>query len=275
MSMRKKRLDEILLEQEAVKAKKEAFIIVTEGRVFIDGQKAISPAQLVGEGAKIEVKNADAYVGRGAYKLEAALEKFAIDPAGKICVDIGAATGGFTEVLLRRGAAKVYAIDTARGKLALKIRQDSRAVVMEQTDARDLKSLPEHADPVRSKSPEATADAPMARLTSNGADIAVIDVSLISLRDILGSARPHTTGGVGVKRLLNPDGIVIALFKPQYETRDQAILHHGVIRDPVNREKLLTDFMEWLGQNGWEIKNKMESPIRGDKGNAEYLFYLK
>lgn len=249
-SMKRERLDAILLKNGFVQDKKGAFIAVTEGRVFIDGQKAISPAQLVGEGAKVEVKSADGYVGRGAYKLEAALEKFAIDPAGKICVDIGAATGGFTEVLLRRGAAKVYAIDTARGKLALKIRQDSRAVVMEQTDVRDLKSLPDHAD------------------------IAVIDVSLISLRDILASARPHATGGVGVNRLLKPDGVVVALFKPQYETRDLSILHHGVIRDPADREKLVEDFAAWAARNNWGIKNKMESPIRGDKGNGEYLLQL-
>lgn len=256
-----------LLRNSVAVDKKQAFIIVTEGRVFVDGQKAISPAQLIGEGAKVEVKNADGYVGRGAYKLEAALAAFGIDAAGKISVDIGAATGGFTEVLLRRGAAKVYAIDTAYGKLALKIRQDPRVVVMEQTDVRHLEALPEPADPVRSKSRHhvGTVDAPVAHRTSNGVNIAVIDVSLISLRDILGSAR----------RLLAPDGLVVALFKPQYETRDPSILHHGVIRDPAEREKLAEDFAEWAARSGWEIKAKIESPIRGDKGNGEYLIYLQ
>ncbi len=238
--MKKRRLDEILQERGATQDKQEAFVIVTEGRVFLDGQKAISPAQLVGEHAKVEVKNADGYVGRGAYKLEAALAQFGIDATGKICADIGAATGGFTEVLLRRGAEKVYAIDTARGKLALKIRQDPRVIVMEQTDVRDLKALPEQVD------------------------IAVIDVSLISLRDILGA----------IRRLLAPDGVVAALFKPQYETRDARILHHGVIRDPSEREKLAEDFAAWAARNGWEIQAKIESPIRGDKGNGEYLFYI-
>ncbi|MFY9462945.1 MAG: TlyA family RNA methyltransferase, partial [Candidatus Sungiibacteriota bacterium] len=222
--MKKRRLDEILQERGVIKNKQEAFVIVTEGRVFVNGQKAISPAQFVGVDAKVEVKNADGYVGRGAYKLEAALAEFGINAAGKICADIGAATGGFTEVLLRRGAEKVYAIDTARGKLALKIRQDSRVVVMEQTDVRHLNALP---DPI---------------------DIAVIDVSLISLRDILGS----------VRRLLAPSGAVAALFKPQYETRDAKILHHGVIRDPLEREKLAADFQEWAAKNNWEIKGKIE-----------------
>lgn len=239
--MRRHRLDEILLERGAAGDKKQAFVIVTEGRVFIDGQKAISPAQLVGEDADIEVKNADGYVGRGAYKLEAALAAFGVDAAGKICADIGAATGGFTEVLLRRGAAKVYAIDTAHGKLALKIRQDPRVVVMEQTDVRHLKSLPEQID------------------------IAVIDVSLISLRDIVAS----------VRRLLAPQGAVVALFKPQYETRDPAILRHGVIRDSAEREKLATDFAAYAAKSDWKIKGKIESPIRGSKGNGEYLFYLQ
>lgn len=238
--MKRRRLDEILLDRGAVQDKKQAFIIVTEGRVFIDGQKAISPAQLIGEGADVKVKDAFDFVGRGAYKLEAALAAFGIDATGKICADIGAATGGFTEVLLRRGAAYVYAIDTARGKLALKIRQDPRVVVLEQTDVRHRDALPE---PI---------------------DIAVIDVSLISLRGILPS----------VRRLLAPEGIVVALFKPQYETRDPSILHHGVIHDPAEREKLVVDFSGWATQNNWQIKNKIESPIRGDKGNGEYLFYL-
>ena len=280
---KRRRLDEILLAQSAIKDKKEAFIIVTEGRVFTGGQKAISPAQMIGEDTNIEMKNADGYVGRGAYKLEGALAAFAIDTAGKICADIGAATGGFTEVLLRRGAAKVYAIDTARGKLALKIRQDPRVVVMERTDVRHLASLPDVADPVGNKYWHASETGKPQKIhtdklefvsmtgvgvpqwSSHQADIAVIDVSLISLRDILGS----------VRRLLKSDGIVIALFKPQYETRDPSILHHGVIRDPAAREKFAEDFAAWAACHGWEIKGRMESPIRGDKGNVEYLFYLK
>lgn len=238
--MKRERLDTILSKKGFTQNKKSAFVIVTEGRVFIDGQKAISPAQLIGESADVKVKDADGFVGRGAYKLEAALAAFEIDAAGKICADIGAATGGFTEVMLRHGAAKVYAIDTARGKLALKIRQDPRVIVMEQTDVRHMDALPE---PI---------------------DIVVIDVSLVSLRDILPS----------VRRQQAPEGAVVALFKPQYETRNPSILHHGVIRDPAEREKLAADFAAWAAKSGWQIKNKIESPIRGDKGNAEYLFYL-
>ena len=239
--MRRRRLDAILVSKELAADKKDAFILVTEGRVRVNGQKAVSPAQIAAEDAEIELRDADEYVGRGAEKLKAAMDLFGVSAYGKICADIGAATGGFTEVLLRRGAAKVYAIDTARGKLALKIREDPHVVVMEETDVRDLTALPD------------------------AADIAVIDVSLIRLRDILPYAR----------RLLAPRGAVVALFKPQYETRDPSVLRHGIIRDPENRKKLLADFRAWLNSHNWRIMGEMESPIRGSKGNTEYLFYLK
>lgn len=236
-----KRLDECLIEQEIVISNEEAFVMVTEGRVFVNGQKAVSPAQIVSADAHVEVREGAKYVGRGALKLKSALEKFGIGVQGKICADIGAATGGFTQVLLEAGAKRVYAIDTARGKLALQLRDDPAVVVMEKTDVRDVKELPELLN------------------------YATIDVSLVSLRDIL----PH------VSRFLLPEGEVIALFKPQYETRDPKALVRGVIKDRRIREKLLRDFMEWAGENGWEIKEWMESPIRGSEGNGEYLFYLK
>ncbi len=241
MNSKKQRLDTILLQKGIAADKGEAFVMITEGRVRVEGQKAVSPAQVVPPDANIEVCGAgERYVGRGAEKLEGAMERFGISAEGKICADIGAATGGFTEVLLRRGAVKVYAIDTARGKLAFKIREDVRVVVMENTDVRDLAALPDTVA------------------------LAVIDVSLISLRNIL----PH------VGRLLAPDGAVVALFKPQYETRDSSLLHHGIIRDSAGREKLLADFRAWLEAHGWKSADWMESPITGSKGNVEYLFYL-
>lgn len=239
--MKKKRLDDILIEKKLVVDKKDAFVKVTEGAVFVDGQKAVSPAQLFLPEAKIKVREARKYVGRGAYKLEAALNNFLIDVQDKICADIGAATGGFTEILLLNGAKKVYAIDTARGKLALKIRENPRVVVLEDKDIRHLAGLPDKID------------------------IATMDVSLISLRNIL----PY------VKKLLAENGEAITLFKPQYETRDPSILHHGVIKDDTSREELLQDFLTWLPENGWKTKKYIESPIRGDKGNKEYLLHLK
>lgn len=239
--MKRYRLDEILIKNGLAGNKKEAFLIITEGRVLVNGQKAISPAQLVATDAKIEVREGPRYVGRGAYKLEAAIREFSIDVKDKICADIGSATGGFTEVLLKHGARRVYAIDTARGKLVPKLREDSRVVVMEGTDIRNLEKLPE------------------------AANLVTIDVSLISLRNILPA----------VRRFLKSDGEVIALFKPQYETRDAKILRHGVVTDTVAREKLLNDFMDWAKNSGWEILGRIESPIRGGEGNVEYLLWLR
>ncbi len=220
--------------------KKSAFIVVTEGRVLVGGQKAISPAQMVAGEDRVVVHDGNGYVGRGALKLDAALEQFKIDVSGKVCADIGAATGGFTEVLLRRGAAKVYAIDTCHGKLVPKIREDSRVVVMERVDVRNLKSLPE------------------------AVDLVTIDVSLIPLENILPA----------VGRLMISEGFVVALLKPQYETRDPAALRHGIIRDNAARESIVKSFLAWAKENGWKVVNQMESPIRGGKGNVEYLLEL-
>lgn len=235
------RLDEILIASGFAADKKTAFIIVTEGRVFVDGQKTISPAQMVRRDAKVEVRQAPRYVGRGGEKLEAAIEKFGIDARGKVCADIGAATGGFTDVLLQHGAKKVYAIDTARGKLALKLRQDRRVAVMEGIDVRDIDRLVEPAE------------------------LITIDVSLIPLEKIL----PHAA------RLMASDGAVAALLKPQYETRDPAVLHHGVVRDQREREKIRDRFIAWARAHGWVVEDWMESPIKGSEGNTEYLLLLR
>lgn len=238
--MNKKRLDQILQERGVVKNKQEAFVLVTEGKVYVGGQKAISPAQLVSLGRNVEVRDENSYVGRGAYKLEAALQKFAIDVRGKTIADIGSATGGFVEVLLRRGAKKVYAIDTAWGKLALKLRRDPRVVVMEKTDVRALPKLP------------------------NYADIVTIDVSLIPFEEIL----PHT------RRFLKKGGEVVALFKPQYQTRDPSLLKKGIVKDERSRENLLAEFRIWAREHNWDIMGEICSPIRGTKGNSEYLLWL-
>ena len=181
-------------------------------------------------------------MGRGAYKLEEALDVFGVSPEGLICVDIGAATGGFTEILLLNGASKVYAIDTAFGKLDLKLREDPRVVVMEQTDIRKVEKLPEQID------------------------LVVADVSLLPLEWIL----PHA------HRLLEKDGEMVALMKPQYQTRDSSILHHGVVKDDAAREALLSDITVFATESGWEVLGSMTSPIRGGQGgNTEYLIHLK
>lgn len=259
--MKKKRLDEKLIKDGVVKNKQEAFVVVTEGRVFIDGQKAISPAQFVTAETRIEVKRGREFVGRGAFKLQAALEHFGIDVKGKICADIGTSTGGFTQVLLKYGARKVYAIDTAKGKLDLTLREDPRVVVMEETDVRDLAILPDRID------------------------LVTIDVSLISLRDIVSHAGrflSHVNSARSDKPSRNTNaptrmattGEIIALFKPQYETQDPSLLHHGVLQDSVVRERLLGEFLAWAEKNHWNVIDQIESPIRGSEGNVEYLIHL-
>jgi len=233
------RLDQYLEDRGLVRGVAEAFIVVTEGRVFVNGQKAVSPSQRVGSEDVIEMRGGREFVGRGAYKLEGALLSFAIDVAGSVCADIGAATGGFTEVLLKRGARKVYAIDTARGKLDPKIRNEPRVIVMEGTNALSLASL---SEPV---------------------DLISIDVSLTSLRVIL----------PGLRSWLAEKGNVVALLKPQYEAGSKD-LRHGIVCDDQTRARIVADFRAWLGRNGWMERGMIESPIRGGEGNVEYLFHL-
>lgn len=239
--MKKERLDSILIQKGLVKDSREAFIVVTEGRVFVGGQKAISPAQPVSSGARVEVRPTREYVGRGALKLEAALHGFLISARDKICMDVGAATGGFTQVLLKEGAEKIYAIDTAHGKFDASLRNDPRVIVMEATDIRDVKGLPEEPQ------------------------LVTIDVSLISLQQILPT----------VRRLSQRRASIVALFKPQYEARDKNMLKHGIIKDDQSREALICEFEEWLHAERFTILSRIESPILGSKGNKEYLFHLK
>ena len=239
--MLKQRIDETLFRAGAAADVRDAFVVVTEGRVFVNGQKAVSPGQLVGDADAIEVRALREFVGRGAYKLEAALKEFRIEVSDAVCADVGAATGGFTEVLLKAGAKKVYAIDAGRGKLDLKLRQDHRVIVREETNV--LTMLP----------------------PAEAIDIVTIDVSFTSLRLVL----PKITAWLSEK------GLAIALFKPQYEIKDKSKLRHGIVKDADAREEAVRDFRAWFRENGWRELGFMESPIRGGEGNMEHLFYLK
>jgi 23S rRNA (cytidine1920-2'-O)/16S rRNA (cytidine1409-2'-O)-methyltransferase len=286
----KKRLDDLLIDRRLAGSKEESFVMVTEGRVFVQGQKAVSGSQIVDVDASLEVRSPARFVGRGAYKLESALDQFGIEVDGKACMDIGAATGGFTQVVLDRGARRVYAIDTARGKLATKLRYDPRVVVMEGMDVRDVDvscggfqrdGLEKGASKNSSVSPATASgqeflvaafsrsasgvDQPSLYHLPERVNLVTIDVSLIGLRNIL----PHAG------RFLIDNGEVVALFKPQYETRDQTRLRRGVVKDERYRRELLKNFLGWAEGEGWEVKGTMESPIKGMKGNVEYLLYLK
>lgn len=236
------RLDKYLVDKKLAESRTQAQAFIEEGRVTVNGQKALKPASQVGEGASVRVDAPERqWVSRGAYKLIKALDYFQISPDGKVCVDIGASTGGFTDVLLSRGAAKVYAVDVGYGQLAWKLREDPRVVVMERTNARYL-----------------TAE----MLNGEKADIIVSDASFISLKLLLGA----------MARLLKSDGVMAVLVKPQFEVGKERA-GKGVINDPALHLEVLRGVAAYAEDNaGLTLINATFSPIRGPEGNIEFLF---
>jgi 23S rRNA (cytidine1920-2'-O)/16S rRNA (cytidine1409-2'-O)-methyltransferase len=249
----RERLDVLLAQRGLASTRERARAYVMAGVVLVDGREALKPGALTRADAVIEIVAQPAetrYVSRGGLKLERALEAFHLDPAGRVCLDVGASTGGFTDVLLRAGARKVYAVDVGYGQLAWSLRTDPRVVTMERINIRTLTALPE---PV---------------------EAAVIDVSFISLRLVLPP----------VAALLAPDGWVVALVKPQFEAgRAEANRSGGVISDPEVHLRVLRDLLAWLGE--WPARapgtpllvphGLVGSPIAGREGNHEYLLELR
>jgi 23S rRNA (cytidine1920-2'-O)/16S rRNA (cytidine1409-2'-O)-methyltransferase len=240
MAVPKQRLDLLLVARGLFESREKAQRAIMAGEVMIGDRISDKPGTQVPDDAALSVRSADRYVGRGAYKLEGALGAFAVDPAGKVCLDIGASTGGFTDCLLQHGAAKVYAIDVGHSQLAWRIRTDPRVVVREHLNARYLTPA-EISEPI---------------------DICVIDVSFISLTLILPPA----------VELLSPDAVLIALIKPQFELRKEDVGKGGVVRDPDLHgravEKVKT-FVEGVLCRRWV--GVIESPILGGEGNKEFL----
>jgi 23S rRNA (cytidine1920-2'-O)/16S rRNA (cytidine1409-2'-O)-methyltransferase len=189
----------------------------------------------------IDLEHAKAYVSRGGDKLAGALDAFGIDPSGRVCLDVGASTGGFTDLLLQRGAAGVIAVDVGYGQLAWSLRQDPRVTVLERVNIRHLDRLP----------------AP--------ADLAVIDVSFISLRLVL----PR------VRELLSPPGDVVALVKPQFEVGKGAVGKGGVVRDPAQHGQVLGELRQFAQESGYDIAAEIPSPMLGAKGNREFFLHLR
>ncbi len=237
------RLDQLLLLQGLAPTLQQAQALIAAGQVLVNDQPADKIGSLFAEGSQIRLKGKVCpYVSRGGVKLAAGLDHFQIDPAGLICADIGASTGGFTDCLLQRGAAKVYAIDVGYGQLAWKLRQDPRVVVMERTNARNLKpgDLDAHLD------------------------LAVIDASFISLKTLL---PPLPIFFSGIIR-------VLALIKPQFEVGKGQIGTGGVVRDNDLHEKVIEEIQEFAGTLGLVPVGVSPSPILGPKGNREFLIYL-
>lgn len=242
MKEERERLDLLLVKRGLAPSRTKAQALILAGQVRVAGALVDKPAALVPVTAEIEILSLPRYVSRGGEKLEAALSAFNIDPTGKICLDIGASTGGFTDCLLQHGAAKVYAVDVGRGQLHWKLRQDPRVVVKEGLNARYL------------------------RFSDIGetVDLVTIDVSFISLRLIL----PRLCG------LVKPDGAVIPLVKPQFEAGREKV-KTGVVRDPAIHREVLTNLVEFVEKNlGWSVVDAVPSPLLGPKGNREFFLHI-
>jgi len=239
--MPRTRIDNLLLERGLVESRAKAQSLIMAGQVRADGQVVLKSSTLVEPGVRLELKEKPRFVSRGGEKLEAAFEKFGIDVAGTVCADVGASTGGFTDCLLQRGAARVYAIDVGKGVLHWKLRKDARVVVMEQTNARYVDSLPEKID------------------------LAVVDASFISLKILLPVIMYWMKAG----------GRIICLVKPQFEAgRKEAARGAGVIRKPEIHRQVLSEIIEFADRCGLGVQYLMRSPIKGPKGNFEFLLEL-
>ncbi len=241
MDQDKERLDQALVTRGLVISRARARDLVQRGEVRVDGIVATKPARRVGLGHHIEVTpGAGDYVSRGAIKLRAALDHFGLDAQGRIGLDVGASTGGFTEVLLARGVVKVFAVDNGIGQLHASLQTDPRVVSLEETDARNL---------TRTEIPE-----PVGAL--------VADVSFISLTKVLPSPM----------RLAAPGCWLVGLIKPQFEAERTWIPKDGVITDPDIHADTVRLVMEWMrGCVGWRVLGTLESPIKGGDGNTEFL----
>ncbi len=237
----KTRADQLLVDRGLAESRARAQALVMAGVVFSGERRIDKPGLGLAADAPLEVRGRDhPWVSRGGLKLAHALDHFAIDPAGSVCLDVGASTGGFTDVLLARGAARVYAVDVGRGQLAWSLRQDARVVVLEGTNARYLG---------RAEVPEPVS-------------LVVCDASFIGLRTVLPAPLA----------LASPGARLIALIKPQFEVGKARLGKGGVVRDPALHREVCEEIGAWLAdQPGWRVRGLTESPIRGPEGNREFL----
>lgn|GEM_PF-196855 len=237
---KKQRIDQLLVARGLAESRARAQALVMAGLVYLGDRKVDKPGQPVAEDAAIELKGRDhPWVSRGGIKLAHALDHFALDPAGAVAMDIGSSTGGFTDVLLSRGADHVFAVDSGTNQLAWKLRQDPRVSVLEQTSARIL--TPDHI--------------------TRSCGWVVCDASFISLRKVLETPL----------NLAAPRCRLVALIKPQFEVTRAEVGKGGVVRDPALHARVCAEVREWLEAAGWRIDGIVESPITGPEGNVEFL----
>jgi 23S rRNA (cytidine1920-2'-O)/16S rRNA (cytidine1409-2'-O)-methyltransferase len=237
----KHRLDQLLVERGLFDSRAKAQGAIMAGLVFVKGQRADKPGAQVAHDAPVEVRGKEhPYVSRGGMKLARALEHFTIDPIGKTCLDVGASTGGFTDVLLRRGAAKVYAVDVGHGQLAWSLRNDPRVVVLERANARHI-TRAQVPDPI---------------------DLVVCDASFIGLATVLPASLA----------LMAPGAHLVALIKPQFEVGPDKVGKGGIVRDSALHAAVCDRIAAWLGElPGWSVLGVIPSPIEGADGNREFL----
>ncbi len=242
--MKKVRLDQLVFDLGYTDSRERAKTTIMSGLVYVNGQKADKPGMPVDPEAKIEVRgDALPFVSRGGFKLDKALKVFPVDPRGKTCIDCGASTGGFTDVLLQHGAQKVYSVDVGYGQLAWKLRTDERVVNLERTNLRYI---------TKEQIPELL-------------DLAVMDVSFISIRLVLPA----------VKELLKPGADYICLIKPQFEAGREEVGKKGVVRDPTVHEQVVRGILDFAASIGFSVMGLDFSPIKGPEGNIEYICWLK
>ena len=238
--MSKKRADQLLVERGLAESRTRAQALIMAGLVMSGERKIAKAGDMLAEEAPLEVRGkVHPWVSRGGVKLDHALTQFGFEVAGAFALDVGSSTGGFTDVLLSRGAAKVYAIDVGTNQLAWKLRQDPRVVVHEQTNARQL----------------------TAEIVPEPVDIIVCDASFISLAKVLEAAL----------RLAKPGARLVALVKPQFEAGRAEVGKGGVVRDPAVHERVCAQARAWVESRGWRVVGVTESPITGPEGNKEFL----
>ncbi len=241
MAQKKERLDKLLVDHGLVSTRSRAKGLIMAGEVLVDGRRVDKPGTAVLLDAELQIIAPMPYVSRGGFKLAGALHVFNLDVSSRICADVGACTGGFTDVLLQSGATRVYAIDVGYGQLEWKLRQDERVVVMERTNARYLESLPEQVNFV------------------------CIDVSFISLKIILPA----------VDKWLDPDADILALIKPQFEAGRKQVGKGGIVKDPAVHRQVLEDLLTWAVENNLQPQGLTRSAIQGADGNVEFLVWLR
>ncbi len=237
------RADQYLVTHGYFESRAKAQAAIKAGKVYIDGEKITKPSQPIHDHVNVKADTEHPWVSRGGLKLAGALRLFEIEARGRVCLDIGASTGGFTDVLLAAGAAKVYAVDVGREQLHAKLRQDPRVISMEQTDARQLTA--EMFEPLP--------------------DIIVCDASFISLAKVI--KRPLS--------LMPSSSEAVLLFKPQFEVGPDQVGKKGIVKSSTAAQVVFSHFQNWIGDQDWHVCGTGPSPIKGGDGNTEFLLYAR